>query len=47
VLTRRATHGIPLGHSGAAKNKRELAAADILSHASCFPKIETDFRADA
>jgi hypothetical protein len=36
-----------LGHSGATKNKRESAAADILSHASRFPKIDTDFRADA
>ncbi|CAH2397476.1 hypothetical protein MES4922_190211 [Mesorhizobium ventifaucium] len=25
VLTRRATHGIPLGHIEAAENKRELA----------------------
>jgi hypothetical protein len=43
VLTRRATHGIPLGHIEAAEKQAGRRAADTLKHATCFPKIDTDF----
>ncbi|CAH2394902.1 hypothetical protein MES5069_10044 [Mesorhizobium escarrei] len=37
-----------MGHIKPAEDKREFGTPlDTLSHASCFPKIDTDFRADA